>query len=269
MIISDDFVFIVYPKTASAFTREAFDEIHNKPFYIKWFNRIFKAFYYPSKYQRIRVPKLEVHNRKGQPTEHGLYLQVNEEDQKKRVFTICRSPFDRLVSLYTFKDWLRTDELLIDPYTKSKYPNYPELSFDQYVDALYKLNPLIQDAKFNLKEDIGPLTVQFILFYFKEPLKVLNEKLSDDYIYQNKFIEDMPEIFFAKMSNLEEDVITFLKEIGYLEDQVKFIRAKKQTNKSRPDSKSKDDYYSQETLDFVNHKERYLLHFCKILNLDL
>jgi predicted house-cleaning noncanonical NTP pyrophosphatase (MazG superfamily) len=269
MIITDDFVFIVYPKTASAFTREAFDEIHNKPSYVKWFNKLFKGFYYPSNYQRIKVNKLEVHNRKGQPTEHGLYIQVKQEDREKRIFSICRSPFDRLVSLYTFRDWLRTDELLIDPYTKNKFPNYPELSFDQYLDALYKVNPLIRDDKFDLKQDIGPLTIQFILFYFNDPYEVLNKKLSDEYIFKNRFLEDMPEIYFAKMSNLAEDVISFLKAIGYSEEQVKFVREKKQTNKSRPATKSKDDYFSKETLDFVKHKERYLLHFCKILNLDL
>lgn len=269
MIITDDFVFIVYPKTASAFTREAFDELHKLPFWKCWYNQVVKSYYYPKSYQRITVPKIEVHNRKGQPTEHGLYIQIAEEHRHKKLFTISRSPFDRLVSLYTFKDWQRTDELLVDSYTKNTYPNYPDLTFQEYIDALYKVNPLIRDSQFDLKADIGPLTIQFILFYFKDPYQVLNNKITDDYFYTNEFLKDMPSIFFAKMSQLEEDVIKFLTGVGYLEEQVSFIRSKKQTNKSRPASKSKDDFYTPSSKAFVEEKERYLIHMCKVLDLDL
>jgi hypothetical protein len=270
MIITDDFVYLVYPKTASAFTREVLDKIHctdNK--FAKWFYSKFKNFYYPSYYERKKVVKIEVHNRKGALTEHGLYLQIPSEHQSKKVFTVTRDPFDRLVSLYTYRDWEETNELLINDFVKTNYPNYPNLTFEEFVTCLYTVNPLVNDAKFDLKEDIGPLTIQFILFYFKDPYTVLNQKLSYNYIYNNLFIEDMPNIFFAKMSNLKEDLILFLTEMGYHPKQLEFIQSKGKTNISRKEGLGYQDFYSKELLEYVTQKERYLIHFCKVLNLEL
>jgi hypothetical protein len=269
MIITDDFVFIVYPKTASAFTREALDELNvGGNFFARWYNKLFNHYYYPNTYLRIKVPKIEVHNREGQPTEHGLYIQIPEEHKGKRIFTVSRNPFDRLLSLYTFQDWTKTNELLINDYTKSTHPNYPNLTFDEYIDALYRVNPLINDEKFKMIQDIGPLTIQFILFYFKDPYTVLNEKISDSYIYNNDFLQDMPTIFFAKMSNLNNDLSKFLLDIGYNPKQIAFLKTKQKTNISRIGEKSFRSYYSDEMYNFVSQKERYLLHFCKVFNLD-
>ncbi len=183
MIITDDFVYIVYPKTASAFTREALDELHyqnNRA--IKWFNTTFFKYYYSKHYERKTVPKIEVHNRKGKPTEHGLYIQIPKEHQSKKIFTVTRNPFDRLVSLYTYGDWQKTNELLVNDFVIQHFPNYPDLTFEEYVRSLYTINPLVNDPIFDLKVDIGPLTIQFILFYFKNPYHVLNKKISDEYI---------------------------------------------------------------------------------------
>lgn len=270
MIITDDFVYLVYPKTASAFTREVLDEIHLKDSWgVRFVNRKLKKYYYPSFYKRMTVEKIEVHNRKGQPTEHGLYIQIPEKHKNKPIFTVARSPYDRLVSLYTFRDWEKTGELLISDYVMSKFPHYPNLSFEEFVDALYTVNPLVNDPKFKLKEDIGPLTIQFILFYFKNPYEVLNEKLSTDYFSSNKFKADMPAIDIANMSSLATDLKNYLLKFGYTIEQLQFIDTKGKTNVSRKDTKSHNDFYTPELFSFINHKERYLLQICQSLNLDM
>ncbi len=79
----------------------------------------------------------------------------------------------------------------------------------------------------------------------------------------------MPDIYFSKMSSLSKDLKTFLLGIGYSPRQLEFIDKKGKTNISRKEGQGYKGFYSGELMEFVSDKERYLLHFCKVLDLEL
>lgn len=104
MIITDDFIFLHYPKTGGSFTRTVISNIYN--------NR--KKEYSFLKKTAIKLKLLSpelIYYRKTYTgsnikTPHVNYKQIPIELKKNKVlFTIIRNPYSRFISNYEFKDF--------------------------------------------------------------------------------------------------------------------------------------------------------------------
>jgi len=256
MIITEHFVMINFPKTGSTFVRSALKNIHEKT---NFGEKVLYQLGLRKKpfYQNLWLPNIRVHsNRYGKKDEHGIYKQIPKEHLNKDILSVKRNIFERYVSGFEYKDWQKNltdniNDIRLD------FPNFPHLSFEEYVNYSMIYNPHKKNPDFKLKVDIGPLTTSFIIFYFKDPFKILNE-LNDNYLNSDAFLDDMAPIKFLNQVNLNQDLYNILKNYGYPENKIEFIKKAKKINRSTPDGKSWTEYFSKDLLEIVKYKERFL-----------
>ncbi|WGK81286.1 sulfotransferase family 2 domain-containing protein [Vibrio aestuarianus] len=210
MLITKDFVMLNFPKTGSTFVRKMFFEYFEMPLYdnvgnIKDSDVIFELW----------LPKIFETNHYNILEQHGTAIQIPLEHQKKEIVSVIRDPLDRYISTYFFKWWEKhppAPEIEV----KKKYPNYPNLTFGEYFEMMHIWGRENRLKDVSLNCDIGLNTIQFIQFYFKNPIDVLN-KIDDDYIDSNLFYKDMFDIKFLRQSHLNEDLISYLSKFDFNE----------------------------------------------------
>ena len=70
----------------------------------------------------------------------------------------------------------------------------------------------------------------------------------------------MPEITFMRTENLGQDLYNVLLKFGYKKDDISFILGAKKVNVTpgRTVNKSWKEYYTQDLLEYVQYKERFI-----------
>lgn len=271
MIITDSFVMINYPKTGSAFARKMLQQVHhgkNETILEKVSYRLGikkRPLFLVHEEPNIR----EVTKRTGILDEHGVYIQIPKEHAHKKAISIKRNIYERYISLYEFRDWERApwvdkEELL------KKYPNYPDITFEEFMELLFNNNPFQQLPEVNNKLMVGPATAQFILFFFKEPFKILN-KIDSSYISSGQYKNDMANVHFLDQKDLNVELYNFLRSQGYPKRRIDFIIEAKKINNSTPKGKTVRDYFTGDLLNLVNEKDNLLFNIFneyKMLNND-
>ena len=259
MIITDDFVMINFPKTGSTFARKMIQDIHcyNKYNFIeKFFYKI--KFVKKPFFQILETPNIRNSSNKYKfMDEHGIYKQVPEIHKHKRLMTIKRDVFSRYISMYEFKDWQRAP-WLNEKELKVKFDNYPDISFHDFVTLIIENNQIERLPDINKKLLIGPTTAQFILFYFKEPFKILNT-IDEAYIQSDNYKNDMINITFLDQGKLNQELYDFLLSVGYKKNKIKFILEAQKINNSTPKGKTINDYFTKDLYDYISYHERFLL----------
>lgn len=177
MIISNDFVLLNLPKTGSTYVRKVLKKIYNK---------------------RVR--------KKLNP--HGIYDQIPLKHKNKKIVSVVRNPYERLLSGFEFGFWQENpaiEQIEIDKH----FPNFPDLDINEYIDYLILVSELSYVEKpENLK--IGPMSLQFIYFFFKNPTEVISN-LNEDYIKsESEFLKEIAPIEFLKQETLNQDLHDFL-----------------------------------------------------------
>ncbi|NND51913.1 MAG: hypothetical protein HKN54_05875 [Flavobacteriaceae bacterium] len=258
MIVTDKFVMINFPKTGSAFARKMLQIVHHGSNYSYLDKLLFKLNIVKRPYFEIfEVPNIrDMSHRRNFMDEHGIFIQIPDEHRKKLVLSIKRNIYDRYISIYEFEDWKRDPWLDIDV-LKNKFSNYPDLSFEQFMSLILNNNPMELLPEVNRKLPVGPITSQFILFYFREPFKILNS-IDEHYIASEDFKKDLADIRFIDQANLNNELFQFLKDLGYKERRIKFILDGQPINKSTPAGKTRDDYFTEELYKEVQSKEKLL-----------
>jgi hypothetical protein len=244
MIITDKFVFIHLPRAGGTFITDMLYHVFR---YRR--NENFMDLKYPLDAQYINARKVL--------TQHGLFSQIPEEYKHKTIISCMRNPFDRYVSLYECHHWVHfpydTEENL-----RKSYAAYPDLDFKDYLILENNVGLRTRIYHENLHVDIGALTYQFILYFFKDPQSVISI-LSDDYIASERYKSDMAKILFLRTESLNHDLHSALLNLGYPEKEISFILTAQKINKS--DRKKGDEwthYYNDELLEYVRLKERFL-----------
>ena len=109
MIITESFVWINYPKTASTFVRNSLKELYEiKPL------DFMKAWRFRSRFMKeVMCPELRpgTGERHGTPTPHGTVSQIPLIHKGLPVASAFRDPVDRYISLYNFGDWKSPDQM--------------------------------------------------------------------------------------------------------------------------------------------------------------
>lgn len=252
MLITDKFVVLNYPKTGSTFVRNVIKDLHQSgPFrsvLVKW------GFVKPH-FEDVKGPRFSLHDKDPvKTTQHQVYAQVPDIHKHKPIVTVIRNPFDRLVSVYEYRDWVKHPPASIEE-IRDKYPTYPDLDFAGFVSMRqeFLMKSFLGDIKLNM--EIGPTTVQFIRFYARDPkayLSFLHEGMDLTTDREKHF----PEIEFLHTENLNADLHSFLMKMGYPGEKIKFILDRPPVNTTKRQPKP---YFTQSIIDDVIHKERLLL----------
>jgi hypothetical protein len=261
MIITDDFVMINFPKTGSTFVRNVLKRVHNDYSFLEktvyFFGKKKKPLYINFWIENIRDTSF----RYGVKDEHGLCSQIPKKHISKQIVSIKRNVFERYISLYEYADWKVAPWIKVSD-IKKIYPNYPDLSFKEYLNLLFHFNPWEIHPKINRKLPMGPATTQFIVFYFKNPFKVLRE-IDENYLMSDYYKKDMYNVHFLEQNNLNDDLYNFLSKKGYKEQKISFIKNLKRQNVSRPKNKNIKDYFNDDLISMVREKDKFLFKIFK------
>lgn len=263
MIITDQFVVLNLPKTGSTFVRTVLKELHmtqmkRRSLLTKFLNKC--GITRPPTFQELGCPNIKV-RRGSKKDQHGTYQQIPSPHKRKKIMSVVRNPYDRLLSAYEFRWWAKFPpvgaRLLM-----SKFPHFPDLSLDDYVELQnIDLNenriPHIQ-----MKADVGSQTVQFIQMFFRNPEEVLMV-LDEEYIRSDQFIRDMPDITFLRTESLNQDIYDFVLDQGYNADDLAFILNHESVNVTKGRSNDRNTLWTEMSLRHVQQRERLLF---KILN---
>jgi hypothetical protein len=256
MIIAEKFIMINFPKTGSTFVRNVISELYAKS---NFFDDLLISLRFKKKQKIVNLllPNIRVNSvTHGVNDEHGLFIQIPEEQKNKEIISIKRDLFERYISAYEYGNW-KNHPWIDEGILKSRYSNYPDLSFKEYIDLVHFYNPYNTNLKIKNKLEIGHATCQFILYNIKEPHKILNN-MSFDYSNSDDYKKDMAEVTFLNQNNLNVELYDYLISKGYNEHNLEFILNKEKQNNSTPKDKGIFDYFDDELLELTKERDKLL-----------
>lgn len=253
MLITKKFVMLNFPKTGSAFARNAIKQVHEPKKYRRWLERWGIA--RPTLEERLMMPYFFTEAHKSATgyinSEHGVFIQIPDEHTGKQVVSVLRDPIKRLISLYEFRSWAKYP---VPNRNKAQewFPNFPDLSFDEYFRFTEELalQHVLPDG---MQVEVGSLTAQFIRFYARDPLKTMLS-LREDTDLARDYDQHFPKIHFLHTENLNRELHDFLLKMGYPAERIAFILSKKKENTT---TRSRPSYFTKELSEEFHRKERF------------
>lgn len=258
MIITDRFVMLNYPKTGSSFARKVIKQLYAKydtlPYKVL---RVLGIKNVPGIVELL-LPMMDTEAIAGKKSQHGSYRQIPPEHRRKPIVSVTRNPFDRYLSAYLFRWWVK-HPLVSTERLVAQYPQYPDLSFREYYDMLHTFGLQDRLKSVTPKSKLGFHTVRFVQFYFPDPVSVLN-RLDESYVQQKKYVDDMAKVTFLHQENLNQELYEFLLRMGYPEKQIAFIKDAEKYNVTQRTSEQVNtaDFYTPELIEQVIARDRLL-----------
>jgi len=267
MIITDDFVYIHYPKTGGTFVTKVLEQLYQYKKQYRYLGTLLpriiqsKALRFPKICNRIQG---FIHT-----NNHGTCHEIPEEHRDKPILATIRNPYDRYVSHYEFEWWKTHTEEEFEFYTaeeiKEKYPNFPDLDFEEYITLWNStwLPEKIKNLNFQSKESFGIETLNFVEFFFKNPQEILAKILQDSQgdISSQRYKTDMFKIHFLRTDRLNQELYDFLFEIGWERSEIAFILNLKKIfpkEGGRSEDQAWGKYYTRELKSKIRRKERLI-----------
>lgn len=253
MLITDQFVMINFPKTGSAFSRDALKRIHKTGNLRRALER--RGFAKPALRELLMVPfyfTKEQESANGRPdSEHGCVTQVPADHRGKAIVSVMRDPVSRLVSLYEFRSWAK------HPFPGKQqltewFPKFPNLSFEEFYRYIHELSLSFAQPP-GLQTEVGPLTTQFIRFYARDPLKTILS-LREDTDLRKDYDLHFPKVHFLHTENLNRELHSLLLEFGYPKEKIAFILEKEKMNTSE---RTRAAYLTPELIARLHRSERF------------
>ncbi|WP_179319479.1 sulfotransferase domain-containing protein [Winogradskyella helgolandensis] len=263
MIITKKFVLLNLPKTGSTFVRSVLKKIYKNRNKGNLFFKIAKKIkILKPPYKELILPNIKfkqgVVNHSDQ---HGVYSQIPEKDKNKTIVSVVRNPFDRLISTYEFQFW-KGRPALEKNILELNFPNFPNLSIDEYIDYLI----LVGENSYENKPkniNIGLFSLQFIYFFFKEPKSVI-KKINKEYLEnETLFKEDLAEITFLKQESLSKDLIDFLIHQGFSKKELEFIHTQDKINVTENKTVNRSDLITPKVIDYIENYEQFYIKVLK------
>jgi len=155
MIITDEFVFLHYPKTGGLFVSGVLKKVNPAC-------------------QELMTPNIKRIRGAGVFNPHGTYEQIPEAHRAKPVISCIRNPFDRYVSTFAIRNWAQGQPREEREKIKEEYPEFPELTFEEYLSFINKYDIGSRTDNTIFKLDFGFMTYYLILFFFKKPRDVIS-----------------------------------------------------------------------------------------------
>ena len=256
MIITDDFVYIHYPKTGGTFVTHVLKRLYQ---YKKKYKLL--TTFLPKRIQR------RLHGFIQTDKKHGTCDEIPELHRNKPILATIRNPYDRYVSHYEFGWWKKYPEDDFYPFRvekiQKKYPHFPDLSFEEYINlwnAIW-LPATINNSYINDAESFGLETFDFITFFFRNAQEVFTKvnKHYDSYIASQRYKVDMYNVHFIRTDRLNEELYDFLLNMGWNRNEVEFVLDlekifPKEGGRSREQVWEK--YYTRKLKSIIRRKER-------------
>ena len=101
--------------------------------------------------------------------EHGIYIPNPKKSTEKSLSLALNEIFMTVTFQFMNSKIWKRDPWLVEEVLKEQFVNYPDLSFEQFMTLILNNNPMELLPEVNKKLTVGPMTAQFILFYFKKP----------------------------------------------------------------------------------------------------
>lgn len=241
MLVTTKFVYIHMPKTGGTFVRQVL-------------NRLFRQ-------DNGGIDELLLEGQK-----HARFSDIPNSHREKPVALSVRNPYDHYVSFYEYGWWKSyPDDTFDERKMRRLFPCYPEISFAQYLAAVHNwdlLNPRYvkpEIASLFVKSNLGPLTLDYIRFMFRDPYKAIRNL--DYYTRIATAIEQLPLFKPLRTEHLNVDLFEFLIDMGFCRDGIEFILdlGKILPNGSkRCPTKAWQSYYTPELRHLVREKERFV-----------
>ncbi len=252
------------PKSGSSFARKVIKDIHAERRHSavsrkNIFGLLWSFIYRPMPGQNdddflveIICPNIRLPGRAAD--QHGTYSQIPNRFKDLPIISIIRDPYEKIVSDFTFRWWAKYPPVPIAE-LKTAFPEFPDLGFDQFL----QMSRLTAKKKLNGANPLGlgNLTIEFIQFFFRDPIKVL-QILSGDYIRSGSFRNDMPDIEFISQNCLNEELAGVLKRFGYSLEEQEVCRNQIRVNESMSRIIDGPIIWTKEMIDAVQSEEAYL-----------
>ncbi|MGB5898939.1 MAG: sulfotransferase family 2 domain-containing protein [Geitlerinemataceae cyanobacterium] len=258
MLLTDKFVYIHYPKTGGSFVTNRLFKLHDRTGYQNKHLRKIGKFLGNTGGGLIDTAK--------EGAQHNTCREIPFGFRGKPIVSTIRNPYDRYVSGYLYGWWKRYPEQFagdVEAVVKA-FPNYPNLSFDDYVRISNDFNAFrkIPTPDLDPGNPIGQRTYETINVFFKpSPDRVLS-KIAEDYITSQNYQQDMYSVRFLRMENLNRELYEFLVEVGYPPEKAEFILESEkvlpgmQVGTIPREDKDWQDYYTPELKAFVRQRDR-------------
>lgn len=254
MIITERFVMLNLPRSGSSFARQVIKQAH-------WHHP-------PSLSQRIAArlgapPRMlkdllmkpihfnPAYNERAKEVAHGAYNQIPEEHRRKAIVTVLREPLSRLVSLYEFRAWAK-DPRPSESMVRALHPRFPDLTFEEW----YRLGMgpgYSAAAPPGMRTDAGPLTLQFIRMYARDPLRTALA-LHDGLDLRREYRDHFPRITYLRSERLTVDLPRFLLRHGYSRASLRFVQHKQRENRT---GRTQQRYFTPAMAAEIRHRERF------------
>jgi hypothetical protein len=257
MIITDKFIYVHQPKTGGSFVVEALFELYGIE--NLWLDGLPEEFIEPLVYE-TRQGKFSL-----QGAKHSYCGDIpeNELAKQKTILSNLRSPLDLYVSHYEFGWWKRDDyrpyfDVVID--FEKRFPTFPNITFEEFLVLDYETHNVFFTDGFYGQEGYGMGTVRFVK-HFARAQKQLLPKLAATNWRAYDLSADLYPIRFLRTNRLNHDLLDFLLEIGFTNEDVQFIRDKEKVlplGKGRTKEQKWQKYYTPELLETVLRKDKLL-----------
>jgi len=264
MVICDSFVMLNYPKTGSTFAREVLRDIHSdrlstRPLPVRFGLRalwklgveigpMFKELEHRV-YQGLPPGK-----RPPRTSQHGGYSRIPDRYRDREVVCIVPNPYTRFMSRYQFGFWKEYLGPISLEKVRERFPSFPDLTLVEF--AAFDQMKLNHVYDFGDTVHVGANTLRFIIMFFFCPHKVI-DGLTDEYVGSDAIFEDMvDELTLLQQENLNVDLASFLRRHGYTDEELNVIREKDRVNVSDSPNVSREELWTEEALQYVEHHER-------------
>ncbi|HIK51554.1 MAG TPA: hypothetical protein IGS17_11620 [Oscillatoriales cyanobacterium M59_W2019_021] len=258
MLLTDKFVYIHYPKTGGTFVTETLQKIHAGKGYKK--STVSKIA------RRFGSVGGGIVDTASEGSKHATCRDIPPAFLRKPILSTVRNPYERYLSGYSFGWWKKhpQDFMLDVAAIVRDYPQYPEISFSEYVYIVntYHYFRTLKTPHLNSQNLVGQRTYEIVRFFFKDPPEIIFPKLSDEYIYTQQYRSDLCPVHFLQTHNLNRGLYDFLLKVGYDRSQIKFILDADRILPNLPpggirrSSKRWQEYYTPELKAFVRQRDR-------------
>ncbi|MFY0593574.1 hypothetical protein [Roseivirga sp.] len=261
MIICKDFILLNNPKTGSTYARAIIKEVYKYKGNFTY-KALLKLGLLKPEYLELKHPNLEFPKRP--KNQHGTYAQIPDRHKEKDVLSIVRDPYDKFVSTYEYRYWLkrRPDETILK---ELQIQDLSKITIDDFVRIqlghIKRKHPILSELQ------IGGQTLHFILMFFKEPYQVL-QNLSEDFFYKGHYKEHLGNVNFLDQRKLSNQLFQYLETKDISDQAMKRAREVQPINKNN-NRASIDKYrWSEFSLDYVSVYERFLFFMLKELGFE-
>ncbi len=246
MVITNNFVFLHYPKTGGTFCATHI-----------------KRLYTQSNRQRLanllrREPVRWYHYTRQHSGIHAIPRYARHLPKLGSV----RNPYDQWVSKYEYQIYRHHPERVLNlEQVKEAYPHFPDVSFTEFIRLAHTYWNKVQN-RFDKPdhEKVGIITAQFIGMFCPRPRDIL--RLPKSEITADLIRSKMPpDISFLTMNNLNHDLHDYLSQFNHdtadlaaILESPKILPVKSGAGSLRHKGAWRG-YYGEETVNFINDKE--------------